>query len=459
MNMKKLLSLVMAMMLAVCGAAFAETEADLQAQLDAANARIAELEALINDVYLPVYESQIVVEFGDGGVVWADEAKEQYEYLASMYSSYGISMAGFEDQVKMSVLSQLTEQAVLKAKVAELGMDQFTEEELASFKEEAATSFQYYVDSYKGNFMAEGTTDEEAAQATIEYLAANGLTEAVLLEDLKANYASEKLYNSVVEGVTVSEEEIKASYDSLVAAQQEDYADDYSYNSDRSAGETIAYNPEGYRAVKHALIMFSDEQAAKYTDLNSALMNLQEQLAALEAPAEETAEEAAEEAAEETAEPRTKEEIQADISAIGVEIEALYSELLPKAQEVIDAFNGGASFEELMAEYNEDPGMDREPNKTLGYAVSANSTYWETAFTEGAMSIAEIGQISAPVYGSNGIHIIYYMGDITPGAVAFEEIAEAVETNALESKITETYNNQVGDWMEEADPIYHADRF
>lgn len=455
MNMKKLLCLVMAMMLAVCGAAFAETETDLQAQLDAANARIAELEALINDVYLPVYESQIVVEFGDGGVVWAEDAKEQYEYLASMYSSYGISMAGFEDQVKMSVLSQLTEQAVLEAKITELGMDQFTEEELAAFQAEAATGFQYYVDSYKSNFMAEGTTDEEAAQATIEYLAANGLTEEVLLEDLKANRAGEKLYNSVVEGVTVSEEEIKASYDSLVAAQQEDYADDYSYNSDRSAGETIAYNPEGYRAVKHALIMFNDEQAAKYTDLNSALMNLQDQLAALEAPAEE----AAEETAEETEEPRTKEEIQADISAIGVEIEALYSELLPKAQEVIDAFNGGASFEELMAEYNEDPGMDREPNKTLGYAVSANSTYWETAFTEGAMSIAEVGQISAPVYGSNGIHIIYYMADITPGTVAFEEIAEAVEASALEAKITETYNNQVGDWMEEADPIYHADRF
>lgn len=442
MTMKKLLCLVMAMMLAVCGAAFAETEADLQSQLDAANARIAELENLINDVYLPVYESQIVVEFGDGGIVWAEDAKAEYEYLANMYTNYGISLAGYEEQVKMTVLSQLTEQAVLKAKITELGLDQFTEEEMAAFQAEAASAFQYYVDSYKSNFAAEGTTDEEAAQAAAEYLNANGLTEEVLLNDLKANYASEKLYNSVVADVAVTEEEIKASYDSLVATQQESFADPYDYIDARTNGDVIAYNPEGYRAVKHALIMFNDEQAALYTDMNSVLVALQEELEA-----------------EETEESRSKEEIQAEISDIGKKIEVLYSEIMPKAQEAIDAFNAGTAFEDIMAEYNEDPGMTREPAKTLGYAVCENSGYWETPFIEGAMSIAEVGQISAPVYGSNGIHIIYYMADITPGAVAFEEVAEKVEENALESKIADTYNDQVGAWMEEADPIYHADRF
>ena len=74
------------------------------------------------------------------------------------------------------------------------------------------------------------------------------------------------------------------------------------------------------------------------------------------------------------------------------------------------------------------------------------------------MAIAEVGQISEPVYGSNGIHIIYYMSDITPGAVAFEEISEAVETECLDAKISETYNNQVTAWIEEAAPVYHIDR-
>ena len=67
-----------------------------------------------------------------------------------------------------------------------------------------------------------------------------------------------------------------------------------------------------------------------------------------------------------------------------------------------------------------------EPTATIGYAVSADSDTWDPAFTEGAMSIAEVGQISEPVYGSYGIHIIYYMSDITPGAVALEEIHDSV---------------------------------
>ena len=75
------------------------------------------------------------------------------------------------------------------------------------------------------------------------------------------------------------------------------------------------------------------------------------------------------------------------------------------------------------------------------------------------MSIAEVGQISAPVNGMNGIHIIYYLADITPGAVPFEDIAAAVEANALAAKVDETYNTTVDEWVEAAAPVYYPDRF
>ena len=482
MNFKKLLCMVMAMLMAVCAVAVADTEdasSDLQAQLDAANARIAELETLINDVYLPVYESQIVAEYGEDGIVWRSDAQEQYDYMASMYSSYGISISGYEDQVKQGVLESLVQQSILDDKAEELGLTELSEETQADLAEEAASMLSSYVSSYESYFADDSKTDEEVQEETIAYLESAGVTEAALLENLIANYVDEQLYNYVTADVTVSDEEIQEAYDSRVTQDEEDFTDDdFTYNSARTAGETITWNPEGYRAVKHVLIMFDDEQSSLYTDLQSTLTSLSDELEALENP-EEAADEEAEASDEETeastdaaedaagtaeeteaeAEPRTAEEIQADMQQVGAEIEALYTQLLPRAQEVIDAFNAGTSFDDLIAQYNEDPGMQSEPGSTIGYAVSENSTYWEEAFTDGAMSIAEVGQISAPVYGSNGIHIIYYMSDITPGAVAFEEVADAIETEALDAKISETYNNQVTAWVEEAAPVYHLDRF
>jgi parvulin-like peptidyl-prolyl isomerase len=75
------------------------------------------------------------------------------------------------------------------------------------------------------------------------------------------------------------------------------------------------------------------------------------------------------------------------------------------------------------------------------------------------MGIEAVGKISGPVYGQNGIHVIYYLSDITPGPVALEDIADEVQEAALQDKISETYENQVNAWLEEAKPVYHVDRF
>ena len=85
MNVKKLLCMVLAMLLTLSALALAE-DGDLQAQLDAANARIAELEAEV-ELYRPYYERQIVAEYGDGGIIWLDDAMEEYEAAASAYTS------------------------------------------------------------------------------------------------------------------------------------------------------------------------------------------------------------------------------------------------------------------------------------------------------------------------------------------------------------------------------------
>ena len=127
--------------------------AELQAQLDEANAkllaleadtadadRIAELEAAV-EMYKPFYEAQVAAEY-DGGVVLVDDVMEEYAYIESMYAQYGLDLAssGYDVEVKKNTTEMLVENAAIKAKAAELGLNQIDEETLAGLTEEAAAN-------------------------------------------------------------------------------------------------------------------------------------------------------------------------------------------------------------------------------------------------------------------------------------------------------------------------------
>lgn len=462
----------------------------IEEKIAAANQRIAELETLV-EKYKPYYEAQIVATYGKDGIIWKDAALEQYNAAVKMYSQYGISIDSLGVDIKADVLKGMVREAVLDAKAKELGLTELDDETHEGIKTQAQTVFDSYVQQYKSNFATDSSgaekTDEEAVAATTEFLNQNGLTTDAMLAQMTKDHVRESLQASVTADVTVSDEEVRAKYDSMVSADQEKYANDRSYNNARNSGAVIAWNPGGYRTVKHVLVKFSDDQAKRYRELHNTLDSLNAELEVLDkppatkapaeaakaddgknesktAPAEAEAGQKTEnsetsETEEAAVEPRTREQIQADLDRANAGLEALYEELMPKAQEVVVAFNSGADFDSLIEKYNEDPGMTKEPTKTQGYAVSANSTAWEKAFTDGAMAISEVGQISDPVRGSNGLHIIYYMGDVTPGAVPFEDISESVSKQALSDKVSDTYDKQVAAWIEEATPVYYTDRF
>ena len=479
----------------------AETaNADLQAELTAAQATNTDLQAELTaaqelaDTYYPYYAAQIVATYGENGIIWLKDVQEAYDSVCAQYASYGLDLAayGMEDTVKMDLVASAVEDAVIKAKATELGLDQFDEATLADFEASADAMMQSYVEYYISYFYPEATeiTDEMRAEAEA-YWASTGFSREAYAEALRNDAVNAAVHDYVTGDVTISDEEVQAAYEALIAKDQERYANDNSYYSDISSGATIAWNPEGYRTVKHVLIGFNDEQTTRYNDLQSQLTSLNAEREAILAaepteaaegtepteavastePTESAAPTEAVEAAAPTeavegAEPtesaapmRTLEEVDADIAACNAELDALYAELMPTAEEVVAAFNAGTSFDDLIAQYNQDPGMTTEPIASFGYPVSAASTIWDPAFTAGAMSIAEVGQISEPVRGVNGIHIIYYLSDITPGTVALDEIRDEVAQLALDDKIAATYNDQVAAWVEEANVEYFYANF
>ena len=468
MYIRRFFSLLLVLALLVSGAALAEQSdpeariAELEAQVEELTQKLEEAEALIRD-----YEEKSYVVTFDGGGVTVEEAQAQYDYVASMYQSYGYSIAGYEDYIRKDLVDMLAERAVVNFKAEELGYADLDEETMAAYEQEAAATHESYVASYISYFTEDGMSDEEAREETEEYLKGIGYDYDGVLKSMVQTHAQQALFDELTKDVTVDDIEVRAAFDEAVEADAAAYADNArDYESARTDGADIYWNPEGYRQVKHILFTFDDDQAARYKDLKAQADDLEARIEAATAPAEdaEAADAETEEAADavegdEETEPVDVAALEEQLTGTMAELEALYQELMPKAEEAIARFEAGEDFDALMAEYGEDPGMQNEPGMTNGYYVSANSEVWDPAFTEGAMSIQNIGEISAPVFGSYGIHIIYYMADVPVGPVDFESVRETLAATALDTKKTNVYNDQVHAWMEELNVEYHMENF
>ena len=93
-----------------------------------------------------------------------------------------------------------------------------------------------------------------------------------------------------------------------------------------------------------------------------------------------------------------------------------------------------------------------------GYYVSASSAAWEQTFTDAAMRLEMVGDVSEPVMGSRGVHILYYNSDVTPGEVGLEAIRDSLYESTLSTKQTEAYDAAYAEWLKAANVKTYPDR-
>ncbi len=329
---------------------------------------------------------------------------------------------------------------VLNGKITELGLDQYTDEEIEAFRLEAHNEWESAIDSYVSYFLTEDT-DEARAQAREDgaaYFTAYGYSEETLLDNLKLSASYDKLEQNILEGkdVSVSEDEIRAEFETT-ASQHKDMVQDnvYLYELYQNYyGMNFWYVPEGYRGIIHILMRVDDGLLAAYTDAQAAF----EESVTDEAPEGDAELKAAAEAAKE-----------AVLASKQAEIDDIYARL---AQ--------GESFEALIAQYGEDPGMTDVSTLAQGYQVHKDSVIWDPVFTAGAFSekMQQPGDTSDPVIGSYGIHILHYLRDI-PGGIAemTDEISAEIEESLYTDKMNSAYAEALEAWIAEHDIVYHQE--
>ena len=411
----------------------------------------------------------------NGGEVTAEEAMSlfntSYNEMYYMYQYYfGMEMSAEE----VYSLMQTAMEDTLRLEIAAARFDEsyaLSDEELAQAEADAQA---YYDEAYASLYEIAAGKDETAKDAdTLVLLKEVGMDKetnhANTIRDAKAAKMEEILMAEVSE---LSEDDLLAAYEARLIEDEETYSlDDGSFESimmEENPG--VCWIPDGYRTVKHILLIPEDSLMNAYMDAEYALEDQEYLLEDLQFELDMLLDNDPETTSADAL-LRAEEDIRADIAeaealipeleaALAAAKEACLKDVQDVSFEIYARLENGEDFETLMAEYGEDPGMQNEPTMSRGYYVRATSANWEPNFTGGAMALEKVGDYSpAPVLSGSGAHIIYYASDVPGGPVPFEEISEELRAAALEEKKYSHCDEVMSRWIAEVNPTYDVAAF
>ncbi len=419
-KLNRLLCLVLALLM-LCASAVAETTPD-------------DVMMTVNGV--PVtratyegYAQNITAAFAAQGYDTTDP-----EFIAAM-QGYALQIA--------------LEYAVMDQKIAELGMA-LTEDEKAAAAENARAEWEAIIaDGMAYYGVTDESTEEERANTLItilDDLEAQGYTEETYVDESITNAGYNKLIDFIVKDVAVTDDDVLAYFNDLVAQDEVAYAnnaaayEEVTYYNQMYAmyGMTdyvvdVYYIPHGYRAVNHILLIPDDALLTAYSDLQAAYEEQQNTL---------------EEGGEITGEAVTEEAVESARLAIIAAVQPTIDEINRKLAE-------GVAFNDLIPLYCEDPGMGSAEAIAEGYNVHMDSIMWDPVFTQAAMSIETLDGVSEPVVGASGVHIVHYDHDVTGGPVELTDAMKAAfHAELLEQLQNTAYNGTVSGWMNAATVEY-----
>lgn len=390
----------------------------------------------------------------NGDVVTRADFDMYFANLNSYYTNAGYDMTGDEmvGLLKMMAMETAVEYVLMDQKIVELGLS-LTDEEKADATQAAREDWAAVIEdgmAYYG--ITAASTEDERAEMLVQILAeleSMGYTEEAYIADSITFAAYDKLQAEVLKDVTVSDEDVKAYFDELVAADEAAYKnnaaayEEAQYMNERYLmyGMTdyytdLYYMPEGYRGMSHILLGVDEALMTAYTDLQATY---EEQQNALE------------EGAEVTGTPVTAEEVENARLAIVASVQ-------PTIDEIMGKLEAGESFADLIPQYSIDPGMTDAATIAEGYAVHMDSIMWDPAFRDASFTVDNVGDVTEPVVGSYGVHILQYVRDIPAGPVELSaDLMETLRSTLLASEQNTVYYAQLEAWKEAAEIVYAAE--
>ena len=342
-----------------------------------------------------VVEDPVVAKVGDV------EIKYSTFYNAfTTYAQYGLIDTSNSETAKdgrQMIIDTLVNSVIPVAEAYKEGIE-LSEEETNTAKESALTAANSYLTDYEDETIEDETERREAAiKGFNDAFKSSGFNFDDVLADMEKQYIEDALTQKILNENYASiaeptDEEIQARYDDELEADKKKYEEDPSqYSTDMSYYTYYGtlkplVAPEGLYYVKHILIKNADN--ADEEDKDRDYMAL--------------------------------------------------------AQEVLDKVNAGEDFDALITEYNEDPGMESNPD---GYILGADfEGVYDEAFQKAAAELKKEGDVSGLVEGTYGMHIIKRYKDISTDPVPLDEVKDAIKDEIMTEKKNDMYEDLIEQW-------------
>lgn len=313
-----------------------------------------------------------------------------------------------------TAMENLISDALVLQKAKEEGMYEFTEEEQAEIQsnfDEAVTSiYDPALEKYQEQ-KDDGQDIDPVAKANEDvdsYLLALGTSREEVMQNYTDSEAAQKLYDSVTASATVADEDVQSAYASLAAQQESTYATTPTQViSDMMNGSVICYMPDGVIKVRQILIAIDSATSQEISTLRS----------------------------------------DGDTDGANAKLFEALAGIQDKADEVLAKVTAGEDFDALIAEYNDDPGMDSYPD---GYPTMDGYTGYMTNFQEAALALQNVGDTSGLVYTDAGYHILKLTAKMQGGAVALEDVQDAVKEQLLNQAKSTLWSSTLSEWSDAA---------
>ncbi len=349
-----------------------------------------------------------------------NEGKKYMEQTSGIENLDSLEYQEQRIKYKKECLEALIDDAVVTLVAKEEGYG-LTEEETAAADAQYQTLHDNAVAEYKKNYASDANADKKAEEDWNKFLASNHMTEAFLRQNIQDAAVRDKYSKDIFKEMEPTEDEIKAKYEELTAADKEKYATDSKAYEDAAAvpGGVVFYNPAGYVRVKQIMFSIPEDIDKKIREIDDTWGR-----AILESNAL---------TEEKGKDDPTVQKLQGEMLGYDEQSRKLYEEGYAAIQSKVDAcvaeLKAGTPFEDLIAKYNDDPGMTMMPISEYGYLVGPDSAKngLLKGFVDGALALKDVDQVSEPVKSIQGMHIIKLTEKVAEGPVPLEDCKENVK--------------------------------